>query len=90
MPAGGLVNVGLLWAAVVASASGMVYVTTNFASAADVERIEYRLIKQELRDLRRELDHENNEEIKERIREDIEDVIDDLCMIAPDDRECKS
>ena len=89
MPAGGMVNLGLLWTAVVASASGMVYVTTNFASAADVERIEYRLIKQELRDLRRELDAEDNEEVKERIREDIQEVIDDLCMIAPDDRECK-
>lgn len=85
---GGIINLGLIWAALVASASGMVYVTQNFASAADVERIEYRLLKQELRELRRELETETDPEWRERIREDIEEVIDDLCHIAPEDREC--
>jgi uncharacterized protein YfeS len=86
---GGIINLGLIWAAIVASASGMVYVTTNFASAADVERIEYRLIKQELRELRRELENETDPEWQDRIEEDIEEVIDDLCQIKPDDRECE-
>ena len=78
-----------IWAIMAATASGMIYVTTNFASAADVERIEYRLIKQELRELRRELASEEDPEWKERIEADIEEVIDDLCLIAPTDRECE-
>ena len=85
---GGVINLGLIWTAIVASASGMVYVTQNFASAADVERIEYRLIKQELRELRRELENETDPEWQDRIEEDIEEVIDDLCQIKPEDREC--
>jgi hypothetical protein len=78
-----------IWAIMAATASGMIYVTTNFASAADVERIEYRLIKQELRELRRELEDEEDPEMRARIQMDIEEVIDDLCIIAPEDRECR-
>ena len=77
-----------IWAIMAATASGMIYVTQNFASAADVERIEYRLIKQELRELRRELEEEKDPEWRERIEQDIQEVLDDLCMIAPEDREC--
>jgi len=77
-----------IWAIMAATASGMIYVTQNFASAADVERIEYRLIKQELRELRRELEEEEDPEWRERIEQDIQEVLDDLCMIAPEDREC--
>jgi uncharacterized protein involved in exopolysaccharide biosynthesis len=78
-----------IWAIMAATASGMIYVTTNFASAADVERIEYRLIKQELRELRRELEAAEDPEMRARIQMDIEEVIDDLCIIAPEDRECR-
>jgi hypothetical protein len=62
---------------------------TTFASAADVERIEARLIKQELRELRAELAEAVDSAYREAIMEDIEEAIDDLCMIKPDDRECK-
>jgi uncharacterized protein YfeS len=82
------INLAFLWTVIVGTASGMVYVTTNFASAADVERIEYRLLKQELRELRRELENETDPNWRARIEEDIEEVIDDLCSIKPEDREC--
>jgi uncharacterized membrane protein len=79
------INIGLI----TATAGAVVYMFTTFASAADVERIEARLIKQELRELRAELAEAVDSAYREAIMEDIEEAIDDLCMIKPDDRECK-
>lgn len=80
----GGVNLGLI----TATAAACVWMFTTFASAADVERIEVRLIKQELRDLRNELRHATDPDHIQSIQRDIEEAIDDLCTIKPDDREC--
>ena len=84
-----LINLALLWTAVAGSASGMVYVTTTFAASEDVHRIEVRLIKRDLRELRHDLVEATDPAHIEDIEEEIEELIDDLCMVAPDDRECK-
>lgn len=78
------VNLGLI----VATASAVLWMFTTFASASDVERIEVRLIKQELRDLRAELRHATDPDHRRVLEEYIQEAIDDLCTIKPDDREC--
>ena len=82
------INIMSLWSVVTISLGASLWVFTNIAWAADIERIESRLIKADLRELRRDLDEAQSEETKDRIRNDIEDALDDLCNIKPDDREC--
>ena len=83
------INLGLLWTAVVATLSGSLYLFNNIAWSSDVDRIEVRLIKRDLRDLRHELEHEADPEDRESIERDIEELLDDLCELHPEDRECK-
>lgn len=71
------------------TAGVVVWMFTTFASAADVERIEVRLIKQELRELRKELMTVTDPAHRETLQEYIQEAIDDLCSIKPDDRECR-
>ena len=82
-------NLTSLWSIVSVTAAACLWVFTNIAWASDVERIEARMIKQDLRELRKDLKAAETEEGKELLREDIEDAIDALCRIEPDDRECK-
>ena len=70
------------------TASAVIWMFTTFASASDLERIEVRLIKQELRDLRAELRNATDPSHRQSLERDIEEAIDDLCTIKPDDREC--
>lgn len=64
----------------------VVYMFTTFASAADVERIEVRLLKADIREIRRELKEYPDDE---RLKEYLEEAIDELCTIKPEDRECQ-
>lgn len=82
------INIMSLWSVVTLTAAACLWVFTNIAWASDIGRIESRLIKSDLRDLRRELEVAHSEETKDRIRDDIEEAIDALCDIKPDDREC--
>ena len=82
-------NLTSLWSIVSVTAAASLWVFTNIAWASDVERIEARLIKSDLRLMRKELAAAQSEETKRLLREDIEDAIDALCRIEPDDRECK-
>ena len=75
------INIGLISAV----AGAVVYMFTTFASAADVERIEIRLLKSELRELRAE---QRDYPDDERLQEYIEEILDELCTLAPQDREC--
>lgn len=81
-------NLTSLWSIVSVTAAASLWVFTNIAWASDVERIEARLIKADLRLMRKELVAAQSEEVKTLLREDIEDAIDALCRIEPDDREC--
>lgn len=74
---------------IAATASAVIYMFTTFASASDVERIEVRLLKADIREMRRELSYAENERYKESLREDIAEAIAELCEIRPNDRECK-
>lgn len=76
-------------ALIAATGSAVIWMFSTFASASDVERIEVRLIKQEIRELRRELRDAVDEDYRRAIERDIEEAIDDLCTIKPDDRECR-
>ncbi len=71
----------------------VMYMFTTFASAADVkevkdqiQNVEVRLIKADIRDVRYQLrrDPDNDDLIEE-----LEELIDDLCLLKPDDRECR-
>ncbi len=84
------------WTVSAALAAGSAFVTAagwtynNVAWASDVNRIEVRLIKQDLRALRDQLTHADLSEAHRRdIRAAINDAVDALCRIAPADRECK-
>lgn len=86
------VNIMSLWSVVIATLTASLWLFANIAWAADIERIESRLIKRDLRDLRAELvvaQAENREKAIELLEEDIQDAIDALCDIKPEDRECK-
>ena len=82
-------NLTSLWGIVSGTALLCLWLFTNIAWASDVERIEARMIKQDLRELRKDLVAAQTEEGKRLLREDIEDAIDALCRIEPEDRECK-
>ena len=82
------VNLMSLWSVMILTLSGSLWLFTNIAWSADVDRIEVRLIKKDLRDLRRELEIETNPALVNRLMEDIQEAIDALCNIKPDDREC--
>jgi len=84
-------NLSLLWSAITGTVVAMLWITTNFASASDVERIEYTLLKQEIRSIRRELrDHDSDDRIKQYLEDDLQKAIDALCRIEPKDRECST
>ena len=83
------INIMTLWGVVLATLSGSLWIFTNIAWAADVDRIEVRLIKRDLRELRQELAREHDEAYKRTLEQAIEEALDDLCDIKPDDRECK-
>jgi len=82
------INIASIWSALVATGMAMLWLFTNIAWAADIERLEARMIKQQLREVRSELRHEDDEQTKREILEEIEELIDDLCEVKPDDREC--
>ena len=72
-----------------ATGATVIWMFSTFASASDLERIEYTLLKSEIRDIRRDLmDPGINSDTKRYLEEDLEKLIDDLCRIAPNDREC--
>lgn len=80
------VTLATVWAAITGTFTAVVYMFTTFASAADVERIEVRLVKADIREVRREL---RNYPDDARLRDELEELIDELCTIKPDDRECR-
>ena len=80
-------NIASIWAALVATGSAMLWLFTNIAWASDIEAIEARLIKQDIRELRREMKDAETATL-EYLREEIEELIDELCNIRPNDREC--
>jgi hypothetical protein len=77
--------------------SGVAYMHTTFASAADVQRveqtvvnIEVQLIKQEIREIRREIMVNHLEpEVKAFLSEHLAESIVKLCQARPDDKECR-
>lgn len=82
-------NLSLLWSAITGTVVAMLWITTNFASASDLERIEYTLLKQEIRAIRKELINTDiADKVREYLEDDLQDAIDALCRIEPEDREC--
>lgn len=81
-------NIASIWAALVATGSAMLWLFTNIAWASDIDRIEARLIRQEIRELREELKHATDDAHRRHLEEYIQQAIDDLCEVAPEDREC--
>lgn len=85
------VNLMSLWTVVAATLTASLWLFANIAWASDIERIEARLIKRDLRDLRAELviaKSEGREKAVELLEADIQDAIDALCDVKPNDREC--
>ncbi len=71
-------------------AAGMLWLFTNMAWASDIEAIEVRLIKQDIREIRREISvHTEDEATLGYLQRELEELIDELCNVRPDDRECK-
>ena len=84
-------NLSALWGVLIVSIPGSLWLFTNMAWASDIERIEVRMIKADLRSLRKDkMQFADNPELMKMIEEAIEEAIDDLCRADPDDRECKS
>ncbi len=79
-------NLASVWTALTGTAVAVAYMFTTFASASDVERIEVRLLKADLREVRRELRDFPDDQ---RLQDALEELIDELCTIKPDDRECR-
>ena len=78
-------NIASIWAALVTTGTAMLWLFTNIAWASDLERIEVRLLKQDIREIRRELREFPHDE---RLKDELEELIDELCLIKPEDREC--
>ena len=83
-------NIASIWTALVATGTAMLWLFNNIAWASDITRIEVRLIKQDIRELRREMTlHTEDEATLDYLKREIEELIDELCRVAPEDRECK-
>ena len=83
------ITIGSIGTLIVSTALGSLWFFQNIAWASDIDRIEVRLIKRDLRDLRRELQDEQDPEDRYRLEQYIQELLDDLCRISPGDRECK-
>lgn len=82
-------NIASIWAALVATGSAMLWLFTNIAWASDIDRIEVRLIKADIREIRREIEvHADDEATREYLEEELEELLDELCTLKPEDREC--
>ena len=57
-------NIASIWAALVTTGTAMLWLFTNIAWASDIDRIEVRLIKQEIRELRTELRETQDEDYR--------------------------
>lgn len=82
-----------LWAVMTGTVMAMVYIFTTFASAEDVaevkqlvNNIEVRLIKSDIRELRKQIRDDPDDD---ELRDELEELIDDLCLMVPEDRECR-
>lgn len=80
-------NLALLWTVLTATMGSSLWIYNNIAWASDVNRIEARLIKRDLRDLRREMENADAEDRAD-IQREVEELLDDLCQIEPEYREC--
>jgi len=70
-------------------AVAVLWLFNNMAWASDIEAIEVRLIKQDIREIRREIvNHTEDEATLRYLQDELEELIDELCSIKPDDREC--
>ena len=78
-----------VWTMLTSTVLAVIYMFSTFASAADVERIEVRLLKADIREMRRELITAQDPAYESRLREDIAEAIAELCELRPQDRECK-
>ena len=82
-------NLALLWTVLTATMGSSLWIFNNIAWASDVQKIEVRLIKQDIREIRREIASLGEDEATLRyLEEELEILIDELCSIAPEDREC--
>ena len=82
-------NIASIWAALVTTGTAMLWLFTNIAWASDIQAIEVRLIKQDIREIRREIAaHTEDEATLNYLKQELEELIDELCTIKPEDREC--
>lgn len=81
-------NLALLWTILTGTLATSLWIFNNIAWAEDVDRIEARLIKRDLRDLRKDLEEESDPDDRKDLERDIEELLDDLCQIEPEYREC--
>lgn len=82
-------NFASVWTALVGTAVAMLWLFQNMAWAVDIARIEARLIRQDIRDLREELRHATDDQHRRHLEESLQEAIDELCEVVPEDRECK-
>lgn len=83
------INVASIWSALVATGMAMLWLFQNIAWASDIERIEVRLIKADIREIRREIEvHAGDDVTREYLEEELEELLDELCTLKPEDREC--
>mgnify|MGYP001826581463 CR=1 FL=1 len=82
-------NLALLWTVLTATLGSSLWIFNNIAWASDITKIEVRLIKQDIREIRREIAAETEDEATlSYLQEELEELIDELCTVAPEDREC--
>lgn len=85
-------NLALLWTVLTATLGSSLWIYNNIAWASDIIKIEVRLIKQDIREIRREIELHGEDEATlhvKYLKEELEKLIDELCNIKPDDRECQ-
>lgn len=82
-----------LWTAMTGTCLVVVYMFTTFASASDVQevgdridQIEVRLIKSDIREIRKQMRAEPD---NDDLQDELDELIDDLCLMVPEDRECR-
>lgn len=81
--------VAIAVASIVIGAGGVYGLETRYITASDFHKSYVLSLKSEIRALRKEIRDETDERMADRLREELAALIDELCLEAPQDRECK-
>ncbi len=81
--------IALSIASLVIGAAAFGGMESRYVTTSDFTKSYVLQLKREIREVRKEIKDEAHSGLKARLEDDLAALIDELCMTAPDDRECR-